>query len=327
MELSSTMDSELKISRESKVPSKKRKQASLCAMYDFTISEEKVTDSALVVAKGLRQIAKKWVFQREVGKTGYKHFQVRCSLHKKKRPGEAAALIQRSLLKGASEMKPTSTNGSRTFDYVMKLDTRVEGPWTDEDPNPEEMDDELKCPPNKMQKWVIEVLLPEKPHPRGIIVLVNPNGHAGKTWLMKWLKFHRLGVVVEHLLKREDISASIQDRPLSRLYICNLPKAQNIKPAQMREFWAGMEGIKDGYCADKRHHFAESIFKTPHVIVCTNMYPDRSMLSADRWLIYTIERSEHFDMIPNQDHLYKASLEGPPGSVRYDPSNPLPTIA
>ena len=87
----------------------------------------------------------KWVFQEELGKgttlnpQGYEHFQGRVSLMKKKRAKDAITAWNEALPQtgGGTGLHLTPTTNEmylkKDFNYAMKDETRVDGPWTDED--------------------------------------------------------------------------------------------------------------------------------------------------------------------------------------------------
>ena len=56
------------------------------AVYDFTLKEDGVTVKDL--SEFCKNWSKKWVFQLEQGDGGYRHYQGRLSLIKKRRVGE-----------------------------------------------------------------------------------------------------------------------------------------------------------------------------------------------------------------------------------------------
>ena len=107
-----------------------------CAVWDWTLSAKEGTDderSANVVVDVIKQLFKKWAFQKERGESGYLHYQGRGSLWKKKRGSELRKLLN-ALNVGDMHSTPTVTESiSGDAFYVMKVDTRVEGPWTDKD--------------------------------------------------------------------------------------------------------------------------------------------------------------------------------------------------
>lgn len=117
-------------------PSKKQKSSSAptpITGYDLTVKASLYADH-IDLGNKLKQIANKFVFQLEKGEvSGYEHYQVRLRLIKKKRPNEAYIQFA-DLIKGA-HWSPTckSVHQAKTFNYVMKADTRLEGPWTEAD--------------------------------------------------------------------------------------------------------------------------------------------------------------------------------------------------
>lgn len=251
--------------------------------WDITKGSKDIKPS--ILALFLREIGKKWVFQEEKGEQkGYEHYQIRISLHKKKRLNELRSLLKNTILEGA-HLSQTSTNGTKTFDYVMKLDTRINGPWKDDDPLPEDIDKELLCPPNEFQKGILEYINGEI-HPREILVVVDTEGSKGKTWLKKYLRWKKLAIVIPCFDKMEDIAQMVMCKPAHRCYIIDMPKS--IKTCKMAGFWSGIEMIKDGYCYDKRNSFKDRQMPTPHMIVLTNKQPVTEHLSKDRWNIINI---------------------------------------
>lgn len=262
--------------------STKRTCMSPLAVWDLTL---KKTVEPTKVIKDLKTIAKKWVFQLEKGdETGYVHYQIRINLFKKKRKNELLNLLKDTHLESAF-VCITSNKSTKDFNYQLKKDTRIDGPWKDDDPELEEMDEELKLVPNKFQKDLIDLVKGEI-HMRKITVVVDLEGGKGKTWLMKYLRFHKLATVIPSFEKMEDISQMVMCKPVDRAYVIDMPRS--INPKKMAGFWSGIESIKNGYCYDKRHNFKDRCFKAPHVIVLTNKLPEREHLSDDRWNIIRI---------------------------------------
>jgi len=93
--------------------------------FDFTAKGE--TNTHLSIIESLSKHCKAFVFQLEKGEqTGYVHYQGRVSLNERARKANILALKD-------AKYSPTSREGSKNFDYVMKEDTRLEGPWSDKD--------------------------------------------------------------------------------------------------------------------------------------------------------------------------------------------------
>lgn len=94
--------------------------------FDFTISKEHA--NFLEIKGWCEENCKKWVFQLEKGKSGYEHYQGRVSLKEKRR---LSGIIGRSWSEKV-HWSITSSN-CKGFSYVMKIDTRLDGPWKDDD--------------------------------------------------------------------------------------------------------------------------------------------------------------------------------------------------
>ena len=109
----------------------RKKMKSPVVGYDFTIYEnhnEWKLDTAKLIIE-LRQWAKKWAFQIEKCPTTDRlHIQGRCHLFSKKRDSEIA-----SQCTFKAHWTPTSAgvHEGQNFNYVLKADSRIEGPWID----------------------------------------------------------------------------------------------------------------------------------------------------------------------------------------------------
>ena len=99
--------------------------------YDFTIhlahNAWQLDVGSLI--KELKQWAKKWAFQIEKCPTTDRlHIQGRMSLIKKLRRDE---LLAQCTFRADFRITCKTVHKGCNFNYVMKADTRVEGPWTD----------------------------------------------------------------------------------------------------------------------------------------------------------------------------------------------------
>jgi len=108
-------------------------------MYDLTITANAEEDGVPVpeetVRQGITQFfvenCKKWCFQLEKGKSGYEHYQGRISLKERKRLNQVVEIFKETL-PGAHWSLTSVANRDNNF-YVMKAETRIDGPWTNED--------------------------------------------------------------------------------------------------------------------------------------------------------------------------------------------------
>ena len=250
---------------------------------------ESCPSDGLGYVSALRPLGKKFVFQQERTASGNLHFQIRVSLFHKKSLSGMVELLQGTLLQGAHVSKTSGVN-SKNFNYVMKKDSRVDGPWSDQEDDPDDIDTELLLPPMRWQEDCIEYI--KGPiNPRKIRVYVDIDGGSGKSWVMSKLRHLKLATIIPGTMeKAEDISAMIMCKPADRAYCVDLPRS--ITPKKMASFWAGLEVIKNGYCSDKRNKFRDRVFKKPHLVVFMNCEPPLHAMSADRWDIIRLSKGQ-----------------------------------
>uniref|UniRef100_UPI004048BC6C hypothetical protein n=1 Tax=Algoriphagus sp. TaxID=1872435 RepID=UPI004048BC6C len=141
----------------------------LCA-WDFTLPAECLNLSEL--KEFLKEHCKSWCFQKEKGAdTGYLHWQGRVSLKVKARKGPTLEKCHWS---------PTSTENKDNDFYVMKGDTRVEGPWSDKDIYIPRQTRDITLRP-----WQLQVLADKGVwDTRTINCIICPKGNIGKSTLV-----------------------------------------------------------------------------------------------------------------------------------------------
>jgi len=269
--------------------------------WDFTLWKPELTPKEIGAL--LRTLALKWVFQKEESKDKGLHFQGRLRLRSKKRACEIQKLIKETIFEGA-HFSPTSNPGTRNFDYVMKLDSRVEGPWTDQDTSIQNKPRQLKRI-KEMKPWqqsVIDMIKKddgaEDFNDREIHVIYSEKGSVGGNILKQHLFWHKLAMPVPPLQDMEKLIGFVCSFPPAKAYYIDIPRACD--PKKMYGLWAAIEQVKDGYIYDWRNKGQQTLFDTPFVIVKTNVLPPESFLSKDRWTIWTIEEGalEKWDGVP-----------------------------
>lgn len=282
------------------------------ATYDFRISteESRGTSELPCLLKELSMIAKKYTFQLEKGETGYIHWQGRMSLIKKKRINELIALVKNDATPILSKgyFCPTSNNGIDVGDfYVMKLDTRISGPWSDKD----ESIKELLNPPyiprqvreiTQLYQWQTQI----KEQlaiwdTRKINCVICQKGGEGKSTLISCARAFKWARVLPSVNDTKDLLRMVCDMPTSTAYMFDMPRAMN--KDKLYQFYAAIETIKDGYAYDDRYHFTEKVFDCPNIWIFCNKIPDTSLLSADRWNFHTIHEKVLWDYYKLEDHL------------------------
>lgn len=281
------------------------------SLAQWAITTPQTNGTMIQIVQDLKQIAKKWVFQLEEGhgidnelkrtsdtkeenKGGYRHWQIQVSLIKKSRKGGLIKLLKNTVLKN-SHVSALATVNTDQFNYVMKLDTRVDGPWKDTDdikipePIPDQIN-EIKS----LHKWQSQIINDCKEYKdskdaqrfRTINVLIDQAGSIGKSTLIAYMRYHNIAIVLPVLTEPEDMAAAVMSRPPSKAYIIDMPRSTTQK--KQKGFWAGIESIKNGYCYDKRYKFQDRIFTSPCIWVFSNVLPTTEYLSTDRWKLWLV---------------------------------------
>lgn len=258
------------------------------AGYDFRYNAEGLTHQLIIGY--LKGIAKKYTFQLEKGDTGYEHYQGRMSLIKKRRKMEALPLFKNP----PNYFEPTITSEFTSGEafYVMKEDTKVAGPWTDQDEQiyiPRQVREMKGLRP--FQQSIID---DEKVwDTRHINIVHCPDGNIGKSRLVAHCRAYGIGRPLPPVNDFKDLLRMVCDLPISKMYLFDLPRS--LSKEKMFQFFSAVETIKDGYAYDDRYAFKEKVFDSPNIWIFTNVLPEFNMLSMDRWRCWRVnERYELF---------------------------------
>lgn len=252
-----------------------------CCVYDFTAPCD--SNDILKVKNKLKEHCKKWCFQKELSSSGYNHYQGRFSLKLKKRLHQLVDMLDCNW-----HFSITSNENQNNNFYVMKEDTRIEGPWSDEDK-------EIYIPRqireiSELYEWQKVIVNSAKVwDKRTINIVVDFQGNNGKSILKTYIGVHEIGRCIPFSNDYRDLMRIVMDTPKKPLYIIDIPRA--LKKEFMNNFFGAIESIKDGYAYDDRYKFKEEYFDCPNIWVFTNVYPDTSFLSKDRWCFW--ELSDH----------------------------------
>lgn len=241
--------------------------------WDFTISKKDIPIQK--VKKSLREIAENWAFQWEIGKkSGHHHYQGRCKLKWKSTKKQARGHFKKVGLK--PHLSPTSrANVSNNF-YVMKEETRHEGPWQDTDPVIPDWIVDLKLRP--WQQMVVDSL--KVPDKEMINVIYDPlMTGLGKSTLFSYCGINQFAQCIPPL----DTSAQIVGFAMcwgeKPAYIIDMPKGA----LHSQEIWRGIETIKSGYLYDWRNKARQLHMYPPVIWVFSNTVPKLEWLAARKW--------------------------------------------
>lgn len=240
--------------------------------WDFTLSK-KFGDPKNILEK----IAKKWCYQLEKGnETGYEHYQGRMSLKVKARLPQVSKLLPKARLSPTSD-----ANKNNTF-YVTKEDTRIDGPWTDQDMYiPKQIRGKTLYP------WQEEVIKSvDVFDDRHINVIIDRKGNIGKSTLALWALCHNKGRMIPYCNNYKDMMRMTMGMPTSKLYMVDMPRSLDKK--NLAGFFAGIEDLKRGYLWDDRYEWKEKVIDSPVIWVFMNEIPNHEYLSKDRWVCWEV---------------------------------------
>lgn len=239
----------------------------------------------------LREIASKWVFQVEKGDDGYLHYQGQFALKKKRRVSELKSFWTTSYGTGALKFPlpmycaPVAKPNTGDVFYETKLDTRVEGPYTDKD--------EVKVLTRQLKSFVDKELYPwqakvlnmvKEIDDRNINIIFDQEGNMGKSIFCEWLEYKNLAFEVPPFRMMEDIMGFVMNFKVYPAYLIDMPRG--MKKDKLGEFYSGIESLKNGVAYDKRYEGKKIRFDRPQIVVFTNCLPDFGLLSRDRWRVW-----------------------------------------
>ena len=128
------------------------------------------------------------------------------------------------------------------------------------------------------QKTIMEIVEGDI-HPRKIIVIYDKEGNSGKTYLSRYLAA-TMGALVVANGKTADIAYIYNGE---RIVVFDIARS-----LQDHINWGDIEQIKNGMVFSPKYESKCKNFDQPHVPVMTNTYPDKKMLSKDRWSVVEI---------------------------------------
>lgn len=240
-----------------------------------------------------------WCFQKEEGAVSGKiHYQMRGMTAEPIMKESLLTVfeargIKRQLVTFGVESNNSIKQGGLAF-YVMKDETRVDGPWHDptyKPPKKRKLYDgaDLACMenPRPMQQMVIDKLR-EEPEDRYLYWWADLNGGAGKSKLLKWLKFKGFDVAKVPLGTATQIKTSVIEQGEHAAYLVDLPRVQGKEESQ-RDLFSALEEIKNGWVVSAMYgKSGELMMKPPHVHIFSNEFPNPHVSSLDRWIIMAV---------------------------------------
>ena len=183
----------------------------------------------------------------------------------------------------------------------MKEDTRIDGPWKDDDEKeayiPRQLrvlfdDDKFVWRP--FQETILNSF--DEFETRKINILVDEQGNIGKSIIKTTCGVYKKALTIPMINDYKDVMRMVMDAPKWGGYIIDMPRA--IKKDRLFQIFSALEHVKDGYAFDDRYNFRYEYFDSPVIWIFTNRVPETEMLSTDRWCVWRVD-DEHL-LVPEE---------------------------
>lgn len=205
------------------------------------------------------------------------HFQGRVSFKSPKRATEVGRILKAHA--------SAEVNEDDAEFYCTKEDTRVHGPWSDKDAKVVIPRDIKEL--GDLFDWQDECLkLMSTYNVRKVDLVYDSEGNSGKTTLMRKAMVLGVGQLLPAVNDAKDLLRMAYCVGPKKAYFFDMPRAMN--KDRLFSFWSAVETLKSGYCYDDRYAFKQRMMDPPNVWIFTNVLPDMSLLSKDRWRLWTI---------------------------------------
>lgn len=251
-------------------------QASPCIKYCWTYNNynPENLNNLEIVLKDLG----KYCFGLEIGDSGTPHLQGWIKLSKKMRITE----LKKYPLLSNIHWEKQKGNDHQAISYCLKSNLYKNNFDISKYLPEEELDIIEKLMP--WQEDIINII--SKPaDKRSVYWFWEPDGGAGKSVFSKYL-CHKHNAIYIDEGKKSDIINIIYNTPKigkNSIIVIDIPRNNGNNVS-----YKAIEQIKNGLICNTKYETGSRIFNSPHVIIFSNNYPDKKMLSNDRWKIARI---------------------------------------
>ena len=262
-------------------------------------------------------------------KTGYIHWQGRFKLKVKARLQRVKSLMNEITV----HLSHTAKINVGNFYYVLKDDTRIDGPWRESDLRMVPQLRKIAANPRPWQKCVKTTFESSILDERTIHIIHDEKGDTGKSMFSMYLQQQKLAARIPVLGTFKDsfhiAMAEQKLNPDNKGFIFDIPRAQDLRDSSCNTF-AAIEEVKNGYLYDERYNWNRMFIASPIIWLFTNQIPDPSRLTADRWRYYSI--NENYELVEHERPI-KIGKQWILGNVKkiwgdtMFPSSPVPSAS
>jgi len=258
--------------------------------YDVTVNNPSMIP--MLMLKLLLGVFKKVVFQLERGTEGTEHYQIRGHLTQKRKLKSMITEFKAGggpikTIGGHWSITSGGVHTGNNFNYIMKDETRVDGPWTEKDYEEPPVLTRQLTEFHQLVKypWQSQIeMLCEQTDNRSINIIYDVAGNSGKSILAEALEYDGKAFELPPMNNMEDIMQFVFSFKSQKVYLIDMPRA--MKKDKLCQFYSGIECLKNGVCYDKRYAAKKRRFDRPQIIVFSNCLPDWQFMSPDRWVVW-----------------------------------------
>lgn len=256
----------------------------------------------------LEEIADKWIFQLEmtINEDGIEnpHYQAYIHTEEKTRETALAKIFNDGQFSGC-QVSRSSTNGINALkNYCMKQDSRIAGPWADEE---QYLGSDL---PSFLLPWQQQVKdwVDKPPNNRTINWICDPNGNMGKSIFCKYMDFYHGGLKLTYGNAR-DLLNLVCKMPNLNLYMFDLTRTKPVLFADT-DMYSAMEDIKNGYIINTKYETDRVLMNPPHMVCFANELPKTHLLTGDRWRVWIFDSNDKKSakLVPFTKKMYQKRL-------------------
>jgi hypothetical protein len=123
---------------------------------------------------------------------------------------------------------------------------------------------------------------------REIVWCYDMSGNSGKSLFTKWISFRNNNATKVAFGSAQQLRSALVTIGPRQLFILDIPRTLG-EDDSLRNIYSVIEDLKNGFIVSSFYGtHKELLMDSPHILIFSNMMPDTSYLSDDRWKIFTI---------------------------------------
>lgn len=123
---------------------------------------------------------------------------------------------------------------------------------------------------------------------REIVWVYDVSGNSGKSLFTKWISYRNNSITKVAFGSAQQLRSALVTIGPKKMFILDIPRTLG-EDDSLKNIYSVIEDLKNGYLVSSFYGtHKELIFDSPHVLIFSNMRPDLTYLSSDRWKIFTI---------------------------------------